>query len=122
MNHLTDEQLSALLDDALAPPARATCEAHLGSCDACRARLAELSSLDAALKPALTHDPGEAYFATFAERVGARIAAGDASQAARTDRGRHSLRPLRTGRASSDGGSRTADPASETVIAAVSPR
>ena len=82
MNHLTDEQLSALLDDALAPPARATCDAHLASCEACRAKLAELSSLDAALKPALTHDAGEAYFATFAERVGARIAAGGASEEA----------------------------------------
>ena len=75
MTHLTDEQLSALLDDALPASARAAADAHLSGCDACRARLAELSALDAALGKALTHDPGEAYFADFAERVAKRIVA-----------------------------------------------
>ena len=36
MNHLVDE-LSALLDGALAPPARAAVEAHLAGCATCRA-------------------------------------------------------------------------------------
>lgn len=74
-NHLTDEQLSALLDDALAAPERAACEAHLASCEACRASFAERSALEGALSTALSHDPGEAYFASFAERVGRRIVA-----------------------------------------------
>ena len=73
MNHLSDEQLSALLDDALAPGERAACDAHLAGCDACRARLAEVSALDESLGKALTHDPGEGYFADFAERVAKRI-------------------------------------------------
>ncbi len=82
MKHLSDEQLSALLDDALAGSERAACEEHLASCEACRARLAEYSAMDASLGKALTHDPGEAYFADFAERVSARIAAESGAGAA----------------------------------------
>jgi anti-sigma factor RsiW len=37
-------QLSAYLDDALAPDERSAVDGHLGSCDDCRARLAELRS------------------------------------------------------------------------------
>jgi hypothetical protein len=77
MTHLTDEQLSARLDDAMAPAERAECDAHLAACEACQAKLVEMSSLERSLGAALTHDPGEAYFATFAERVAARIAAGE---------------------------------------------
>ena len=69
MNHLSDEQLSALLDDALPAGERAACDTHLAGCDACRARLAEISALEESLGKALTHDPGERYFADFAERV-----------------------------------------------------
>ncbi|HEY6194157.1 MAG TPA: zf-HC2 domain-containing protein, partial [Candidatus Eisenbacteria bacterium] len=69
MTHLNDDQLSALHDGALAPAERAASEAHVADCEACRARLAELASLDEALGSALAHDPGEAYFATFADRV-----------------------------------------------------
>src|SRR5262245_60841003 len=83
MKHLTDEQLSALLDDALTAGERAAADAHLAGCDACRARPAELSALDASLGKALTADPGEAYFADFAERVGKRIAAEDVPAPAR---------------------------------------
>ena len=81
MNHLSDEQLSALLDDALTPGERAACDAHLAGCDACRARLADLSALDESLGKALTHDPGEGYFTSFADRVAKRIAAGGATPA-----------------------------------------
>jgi len=77
MNHLTDEQLSALLDDALPAGERAAADAHLAGCDACRARLAEASALEESLGRALSHDPGEAYFADFAARVERRIAAGN---------------------------------------------
>ena len=81
MNHLSDEQLSALLDDALTTGERAVLDAHLAGCDACRARLAEMSALDESLGKALTHDPGEGYFADFADRVAKRIAAGGTSAA-----------------------------------------
>jgi anti-sigma factor RsiW len=74
MKHLTDEQLSARLDDALPAGERAAYDAHLADCEACRARLAEASALDGSLGRALTHDPGEGYFADFAERVAKRIA------------------------------------------------
>ena len=84
MTHLTDDQLSAFLDGALAPAERAAYDEHLASCDVCPAKLAQLSSLDRALGTALTHDPGDAYFATFADRVTARIAAGEAQPSAGT--------------------------------------
>ena len=75
MKHLTEEQLSALLDDALPAGSRAAAEAHLAGCEACRTRLSEASALDESLGRSLAHDPGDAYFADFAERVGRRIAA-----------------------------------------------
>ena len=80
MNHLTDEQLAAHLDAQRDAESDATLSAapeatsHLNFCESCRARLAELSSLDESLARALAHDPGEAYFATFADRVAERIA------------------------------------------------
>ncbi len=74
MSHLTEDQLSALADGALAGRERESCEAHLAACEACRARLDSLTALDRSLAGALEHDPGEAYFETFAERVAARIA------------------------------------------------
>lgn len=75
MNHLTDEQLSAHLDGALPPRDAEAATTHLAGCADCRARLADASALDASLSRALDHDPGEAYFASFADRVGERIAA-----------------------------------------------
>lgn len=79
MKHLTDEQISALVDDALPDSERATCDAHAAGCEPCRARLAEYAALEQSLGATLTHDAGEAYFADFAERVQARIAAGAAA-------------------------------------------
>lgn len=75
MKHLDSGQLSAHLDGRLAGRARAEAEQHLASCEACRVALAELGAQEAALKPALTHDPGDAYFATFSARVEDRIRA-----------------------------------------------
>jgi hypothetical protein len=75
MKHLTDDQLSARLDDALPERERAEADAHLAGCEACRARLAEYVVLEESLGRVLAPDPGEAYFADFAERVSARIAA-----------------------------------------------
>ena len=74
MQHLTDDQLSAHLDGAQPETERARTDAHLSQCEACRSRLADLAALDRDLSTALTHDPGEAYFESFADRVGARIA------------------------------------------------
>jgi hypothetical protein len=72
--HLTDEQLGASHDGALSGAGKAAAERHLAACAECRARLAELASRDAEIAGALEHDPGEAYFASFADRVSARIA------------------------------------------------
>ena len=76
MNHLSREQLSAHLDHALTGRERERVAAHLVTCEPCRAELEALAALDRALEPALEHDPGEAYFDTFAARVTERLEAG----------------------------------------------
>lgn len=75
MSHLTADQLSAHLDGALTGVARERAESHLAECDACREALAALASQEEALRPALEHDPGDAYFESFAARVEDRIRA-----------------------------------------------
>ena len=79
MKHLTEEQLSALLDGALEGDAAA--RAHLESCAECRDALARLAAADASLGRALEHDPGDAYFDTFADRVAARLTAAPRTRA-----------------------------------------
>ncbi len=81
-DHLTDEQLSARLDGVLDAADEARIDSHLASCDACAARLETFASLDGALGDALTHEPGDAYFADFADRVAARIATDPKGEAA----------------------------------------
>ena len=73
--HLTDEQLSAHHDGALASRERAAVEAHLTECEHCRGRLADLAALDASLAEALTYEPADAHFDALADRVAARVAA-----------------------------------------------
>jgi anti-sigma factor RsiW len=75
MKHLTGEALSAHLDGATTRAARERVEAHLAGCETCRAALAELAAREADLRSALEHDPGDAYFETFAARVEDRIRA-----------------------------------------------
>lgn len=81
MTHLAPEQLSALHDGALPPAELAAAQAHLVACETCRAELAALAALDASLDTALAYDPGDKYFADFAGRVQARIAAEAAAAA-----------------------------------------
>ena len=89
MRHLTEERLSALVDGVLEAGARAAAERHLEACAECRAALAGLVAQDRALASTLDHDPGEAYFESFAGRVGGRIrAAGLAGAQAREPEGR----------------------------------
>ena len=74
MKHLTDEQLSARLDQQ--PAGRSEeIERHLTDCAQCRNALAALSAQDRFLGAALAHDPGEEYFTTFAARVEDRLRA-----------------------------------------------
>jgi len=75
VRHLTSEELSAHWDRALTGRRAEEAERHLAACEECREALAALASQDATLRPALTHDPGEAYFEAFAGRVARRIAA-----------------------------------------------
>jgi hypothetical protein len=73
MTHLTPEQLGALHDAALDAAEAANARRHVAECAACRAELATLAAADDALRAGLGHDPGEAYFASFAARVQGRI-------------------------------------------------
>lgn len=97
MSHLSDDQLSARLDASGAADAAAAdaADRHLADCAECRERLAALSELDASLKGALAHDPGDAYFAAFADRVTARIAAAPAGAPAEAAAPARETRPSR---------------------------
>jgi anti-sigma factor RsiW len=74
MNHLTEDRLSAYVDGALTPAEHAAADAHLAGCEACRATLVSMRAADALFGEVLAHDPGDAYFRTFAARVADRIA------------------------------------------------
>ncbi len=93
MKHLSDEQLGARLDGEPAGPRAEAAARHLAACAECRDRLAALAAADAALARSLGRDPGEAYFASFADRVQARIA----RAADGTDDARAGLAPGRPG-------------------------
>jgi hypothetical protein len=75
MSHLNLDTLSALADGALSGGARAHAERHIAHCAACRVAVEALREQDARLARSLDHDPGEDYFAGFADRVAGRIAA-----------------------------------------------
>jgi len=75
VSHLTVDDLSAQLDGVLTGAARERAERHLAECEACREALATLAAQEESLRPALEHDPGDAYFETFAARVEDRIRA-----------------------------------------------
>jgi hypothetical protein len=49
MSHLTEEQLNLYLDNELLPGERATVEAHLAGCEACRIELVSMQTLFTAL-------------------------------------------------------------------------
>ena len=71
MRHVADE-LTALLDGALEPAARAAVEAHLAGCAACRAEQGRLTGALSALAR-LPAAPGPSPY--FASRLAARLAA-----------------------------------------------
>jgi hypothetical protein len=75
VTHLTPEQLTAHLDGAESAATRSETERHLAECATCRDALTELREMETSLGRALTHDPGEEYFATFADRVEQRLRA-----------------------------------------------
>jgi anti-sigma factor RsiW len=70
MKHVVDE-LSALLDGALAPEARVAVESHLAACPACRAEQGRLAGALTALAR-LPAAPGPSPF--FSARLAARLA------------------------------------------------
>ncbi len=73
MKHLDESELSALLDRALEDRERMEADRHLAQCAECREAFAVLEAQDREIATLLKHDPGEAYFATFANRVHERI-------------------------------------------------
>ncbi len=73
MKHLDESELSALQDRALEDRPLAEAERHLAECAKCREALGVLEAQDRSLAQSLTHDPGDAYFESFAARVQSRI-------------------------------------------------
>ena len=73
MKHLSAADLSARLDGRLEPGQQASVDRHLEECAECREALASWAAQDDALKRTLTHDPGDAYFESFAARVEDRV-------------------------------------------------
>lgn len=65
-----------MVDGRLEPEPAITAERHLEDCRACRDAFAALSAQDESLGRALEHDPGDAYFESFSERVTQKIAEG----------------------------------------------
>jgi Carboxypeptidase regulatory-like domain/Putative zinc-finger len=87
IHHPSEQELSAHLDHALPDIESMRIDAHAASCAVCRETLARLSALDRSLREQRTHDPGNEYFETFADRVETRIrAAGLAGAQSQEDR------------------------------------
>src|ERR1051325_6750016 len=76
MKHLSEQDLGALLDGELTGRSRAEADRHLAECADCRAALDELEAQKRDLAVVLSHDPGEAYFDDFPERLRRRLRAG----------------------------------------------
>jgi hypothetical protein len=72
--HPSPEQLSAFLDQELPDAVRLSDRGAPGACDACAAHLAELASVDEAVRALPLEEPA-GYFDDFASRVRGRIAA-----------------------------------------------
>lgn len=86
MKHLTHDQLSARLDGELHGRAAEEAGRHLAACAECREALAALTAQEAQLRPMLSHEPGEAYFESFAARVADRLRASGLAGAQRRER------------------------------------
>jgi len=75
VKHLSTEQLSAYLDHALTGRAAEEAERHLPRATPVAKRWRRWRRRTPRCGPALTHDPGEAYFESFPARVEARLRA-----------------------------------------------
>ena len=73
MSHLSPEQLSGYIDGALTDADREAVESHFATCNECLRELAAMAQVNKQLQSVLKHDPGEAYFDSFADRVRERI-------------------------------------------------
>jgi anti-sigma factor RsiW len=88
-----DEDLSAWIDGELAAPRRSAVGAHLASCSACTARVAELRAVDRALRSL----PEPAVRAALRERLGESLSGArpSAAPAMRRAPARHRFAPAR---------------------------
>jgi len=71
--HLTIQQLSSYLDGQLSESSADHTRQHLAECEECASKYAALEEQETLLTGALTHDPGDAFFDTFANGVQDRI-------------------------------------------------
>jgi len=71
--HLTIQQLSSYLDGQLSESSADHTRQHLAECEECALKYAALEEQEALLTRSLTHDPGDAFFDSFASSVQDRI-------------------------------------------------
>lgn len=69
MIHLTTHQLSSYLDRELPESSTELVRRHLDGCEECTRRFAAFREQEAILDRVLAHDPGEEFFARFANQV-----------------------------------------------------
>ena len=73
MIHLTPQQLSSYMDGELNEASTELVRRHMGACEECTLKFAQLEIQEDLLSKALVHDPGDEFFEQFTEAVGKQI-------------------------------------------------
>ncbi len=73
MIHLTPQQLSSYMDGELNEASTELVRRHMGACEECTLKFAQLEIQEDLLSKALVHDPGDEFFERFTEAVGKQI-------------------------------------------------
>jgi len=90
VRHLTIQQLSATVDDALSGVSLELVRRHLVECEECRQRGMRLSRIDAVMAQLVSHDPGDDWFTALAGEIAERV---DAEVGGRFDPPAHPAGP-----------------------------
>lgn len=79
MIHLTPQQLSSYMDGELNEASTELVRRHMGACEECTLKFAQLEIQEDLLSKALVHDPGDEFFEKFTEDVAKQIPAAKGS-------------------------------------------
>lgn len=75
MRHLTLQQLSATVDQALSGVSLELVRRHLEECEECRARGSKLARVDGVVAQLVSHDPGDAWLEAVVVEIDERVCA-----------------------------------------------